>query len=168
MVLILVVFVAVVVVVTAAAWGLSRKLNRPSDDSGLGGTDQVDRWLFQQYGLMSVGECSEVRDAVSQGRAVGDPALRSAAHGLALEMLSGRLRDRNPGTYLLVAVSVLIGASAVATSLVHGGKGSTVGLIGGIGWMLTGLAGIWRSRPPRRKVERALQLNGSDLGAVKR
>ena len=77
-------------------------------------------------------------------------------------------RGRNPGKYPVAAVNVLLGALAVATSLIHGGKGSTVGLIVGIALMLTGPAGIWPARLPRRKLERAVRLNGGDLGAVKR
>jgi hypothetical protein len=167
-VLILAGFAVAAIVLTAAAWWLSRKLDQPSADSRLDGTDQVDRWLIQHYGLMTSGECIEVRDAVYEGRAVGHPALRTAARGLALEVLGGRQRDRVPGLYVVGGLHVFAGAATAVTSTVHGGARSTVGLVGGIGWLLAGLSWMWRARPPRRRAESAAVRNDGSLGAVKR
>jgi hypothetical protein len=164
MVLALVIFLAIAVVLTIAAWWLGRKLNRPSADPELSGSDHVDRWLIRHHGLMSVGDCLRVRDAVYQGRALGDPVLKEAAHGLAAEVLSGRLRDRNPGMLLPAAVNVVVGALTIGISLAYGGDRSTLGAMGGTGWLLAGLVWVWRSRPPRRMVKRAALLNEADVG----
>jgi hypothetical protein len=77
-------------------------------ESDVPGTDRVDRWLIQHYPPMSQAERDEVRDAVTTGQAVRDPALRAAAQGLAAELLSGRLPGRDRG---LVGAAVLIAIS---------------------------------------------------------
>jgi hypothetical protein len=109
------VFLAATAMLTIATWWLRKKLRWPSAEPR---DDRVDRWLIEHYRLMSLDDCHQVRNAVRKGCAVGDLALREAARGLAVELLSGRLRDRNPAALpvagLVEVVSPQGGASVAA------------------------------------------------------
>lgn len=124
---------------------------------------QADHWLLQHYQLTSLGARLEVREAVRGGRAVEDPALRQAAHGLAGELLSGRLRDPDTATRVIAGLNTLAGLLYLGTGLVHGGRGTAIDIWLGTGWVLSADTWLWgAARLPRRKAARALQLNNSD------
>jgi hypothetical protein len=155
------VFLAVTAVLTIAAWRFRSRLKWPLAEPR---DDRVDRWLIQHYRLANSRDRDELRDAVREGRAVGDPALREAAHGLAAELLSGRLRDPNPGGLVIAGLSGLGGALYLGTGLIHGGRGGAFSVFAGTMWLLAACGWVWGwSRLPRRRVEQALQLNKSDM-----
>src|SRR5947209_15543481 len=137
-----VVVLAVTVVLTIGAWRFRGKPRRPLAEPR---TDRVDRWLIQQYGLASLRDCWDVRDAVRGGRAVGDPALREAAHGLAAELLSGRLRDANPIALVMAGLFALAGTLYLGTGLTRGGGEATLYIFAGAMSLLAACAWVWRS-----------------------
>jgi hypothetical protein len=158
-------FLAITAVLFIAAWRFRGKLRWPSTEPR---DDRLDRWLVQHYRLTSPGERIDVYDAVRHGRAVGDPALRGAARGLAAALLSGRLRDPKPAALLLTGLYVLVGALYLVTILIRGGGREVgLGITVGATWLLGACAWRWRSlRLPRRTLERALELNQGDMGTA--
>jgi hypothetical protein len=156
-----VVLLAVTALLTITAWRFSRKSRRLLAEPRI---DRVDRWLIEHYQLTSLRDCSDVRDAVREGRAVGDPALKQAAHGLAAELLSGRLRDPDPAALALAGLNVLGGVLYLATALAHGGRRSLLAIFLAATWLVAACAWFWGSRRlPRHKAEQALRLNKSDM-----
>jgi hypothetical protein len=153
-----VIFLGATAVLVTVAWWLRRKLDlgraEPRDDA-------VDSWLIQHYRLLAWPDRCEVREAVRRGRVVGDPALGRAAHALAAELLSGRLRDRQPGALVLAGINVLSGALLVGTDLARHGTVTWIGICVGAAWLLGAVTWVWCwRRPPLRNVRRALRANG--------
>ena len=161
---VLALFLVVTSVLTLVAWRFGRKSRRASTGPRV---TEVDSWLIEHYQLPSLGACLDVQEAVRDGRAVADPALRPAAHGLAAELLSGRLRDPHPATRVFAGVYGLVGVLFLGTGLAHGGRGSSFDIWMGTGWVLSASIWVWGSaKLPRRKIERALQLNKSDTDRI--
>lgn len=158
-----VIFLSVTAVVAIAAWLFRRK---PGSSSGRAEPreDAVDSWLIQRRGLLAWLDRDQVREAVRRGRAVDDPALREAAHALAAELLSGRLRDRQPVMVVVAGTFVLNGTLFAATGLTRRGMAAWFDILAGMVWLLGAAPWVWRwRRLPRREVLRALQANGSEL-----
>jgi hypothetical protein len=153
-----VVLVAVTGVLTAAAWSLRQRISRRpiALESGVTG---VDAWLVRHYQPISLGECYLVRQAVATGTAVDEPALRPAAHGLAAELLPGRLRDRDTGMLLSTAFYLFNAAVAAGVGMAAHGPFALITRLSAVGWLAYAAACGWRVRPGRRTIEEALLLN---------
>lgn len=161
---VLAVFLAVAAVWTVAASRFTRMQRWSLPWPELTDDDPVVRWLFRHHGLTSLHDCYAVRNAVRRGHAVDDPALRGTAHGLAAELLSGRLRDPNPAMLLPAVLYALVGCLWLGTGLALGGRDPYDIWVGAV-WLLGACAWAWRAaKLPRRTVKRALRLNKDEMG----
>ena len=86
------------------AWAYTR-LRPPPPSSRLGTAyDRIDRWLLRRHNL-APSDRERVRQAVFNGRQVGDPDLALAARDLAENVLAGRFRRlRQPYAVLWINV----------------------------------------------------------------
>ena len=146
---------AIIVVIGAglpfAAWRLGRRaeMKRPPSAHGLGPpADAVDKWLIDQHGLPAP-QRWQVRDAVTYGRSVRDPALRPAAHDLAACALRGELRL---GRWIRIAGMTLVAEGTVLIVLgivLLAALGSPAGLVPvpfGAWYLVKGVAALTRIR----------------------
>ena len=147
--------------VPVAAWLLSQRLERrrPPSVNGLGPpAGPADRWLIERHRLPAV-QRYQVRRAVLAGRAVNDPALRNAAHGLAAAVLAGQV-GLGRGVRLMAWILLAEGALVMAVGSV---ALADLGIAAGI---LPVLLGVWWAvkgalvlRAARGATRRALRLN---------
>jgi hypothetical protein len=149
------------VALTAGAWSLRQRLSRRAAalESGEPGVSRVDGWLIRHHQPISLEDCYRVRQAVVTGIAVRDPALRPAAHGLAAELLHGRLRDWDTGMALSTAFYLFNGALAAGVGVAAHGPVALIARLSAVGWVAYAAACGWRVRPGRRTIEEALLLN---------
>lgn len=102
--------------VPVTAWSYTR-LRSPPPVTPLGtGYDQIDKWLLERHRLPPL-DRERVRRAVDRGRQVDNPALASAAHDLAAQILAGKFRALR----LLPAlgwINILMAAGFAATAIV--------------------------------------------------
>jgi hypothetical protein len=155
------VIVVAAVSVPSAAWGVARRWERgrqvPAD--GLGPpADAVDSWLIGQYRLPAP-QRWQARDAVVYGRAVGDPALRQAAHDLAGCVLRGELRlgrSIRIGGIVLLAEGVALMAMGIAILIAASSPGGVAPVLLGAWLLAQGVVTLSRTW---RGARRAYQLN---------
>jgi hypothetical protein len=136
------------------AWAVVRRLPPPRPVSRFGvGYGQADKWLLNRYQLPPRDRW-RVREAVLQGRQVGDPDLEPAAHGLASDLLA-----RRPWTVRLLAVEswampLLAAASAcwgiVLLTTRHPSEGPMQGFVSLINSGVFVLAAIGARRSSRQ------------------
>lgn len=117
---------------------------------------RIDRWLFDRYRLEWL-DRSRVKEAVLQGQALSEPALREAAHDLAGAMLAGEV-----GGLGIKTIRVVIGATAglvvaVLVLVLATGNYSLVGsvILGFLGLPLS----IWSYARTRRRMTHAFHVN---------
>jgi hypothetical protein len=164
---------ALVVVIGAGlpvgAWAVTRRLPPPRLGNRLGvGYDPVDKWLLTQYQLPPHDRW-RVREAVLRGDRVNDPGLARVAHRLAADLLANRFLPLRflqlfgwvmslGGTAFAIAGIIML--ATPSGSLAQG----VVSLIDSGLFLSVGTFGRRNARQVRRKLSKALQLNGD--GAV--
>ena len=165
----LAVIVALGIGVPIAAWSYTR-LRPPPPPSRLGTAyDPVDKWLLRQHTLTPV-DRDRVRDAVFNGRQVGDPDLAPAARDLAEKVLAGKFR-RLRQSYATVWINVVMATCFLAMGIISLITGSTLERAVGAVFVLDSAAVAIVTVMPRREpkkvlfnVAKALQLNQDHCG----
>jgi hypothetical protein len=141
----------------AAAW-LSRHVRPVRQPLGGPGPrfDRIDRWLFERYRLGALDRW-HVKQAVLTGNELPEPALRQAAHGLAVAMLAG-----NVGGFIsrlgwvLIAEGAFIVVMVVVASVISGDYVVLVGIWGAVPLLAIG---TMAQKGARQRIERARRLN---------
>jgi hypothetical protein len=144
------------------AWQFTRR--RPAPPVGRLGTgyDKIDKWLIERYQLPPA-DRDRVRNAVSYGHQVRDPALALATCELAAEVLRGRLGLR---AWRVLGWANIIAGMAVAVwgivGLIVGHQVDGLPSLIPVGALLAAVGvafAFWRPRELRRKAAQALALN---------
>lgn len=155
------------VALPVAAWLITRRLAPLHVTSRLGaGYDAIDKWLLDRYQL-APHERWRVRQAVFRGQRVSDARLTQAAHGLAVQVLSGGFRGLRVARVLgwvVLAWGIGSAGAGIATLVMdHQAAGVLAGslyLIGAGGFIFAGTAqALLGPKQMRQNARKARQLN---------
>ena len=120
--------------------------------------DAVEDWLTNHYDGLTTADQDDVKDAVFQGRQVATPRLQPAARALATELLSGRLKGRDPAPLALALLTTLPALAFLTMAAPRSGQrwwaivSAVVWLVGlGVAW--------WRWQRPQGRWEQAQRRN---------
>ncbi len=159
---------AIAVGLPVAAWWLSRNLKPrgPPFGSRPRRFDRVGRWLFDHYHLGVLDRQKVAQAVFVTPTALSDPTLRNAAHELAAEVLSGKLKPYAPqqawaGTMfgLGLAYTTLAMVEPFVTRAA-GGLPFWCLMAYGLLFVVGGpVLAVWAPRRALRRVKRALRLN---------
>jgi uncharacterized membrane protein YfcA len=160
----LAVTVVLAIGVPIGAWTYTR-LRPPPPLSRLGTAyDPIDKWLLRQYALTPI-DRERVRDAVFNGRQVGDPELTLAARDLAESVLAGKLR-RSRQSYGIVWINMIMATCFLAMGIISLIAGHALEPALGAVFVLSSAvlmtAAVMPRRQPRKvlfNVAKARQLN---------